>query len=115
MIDPFNDLPYEGTLSRLTRYGTMNTPSLKTARERKGKRQPRSRAVGTASGTAQDVKVYNLNDPSNVAIVPISAFARKRTTRTTRGTSASALAEAQAQRDWRNDLLRKAGNASDYD
>jgi hypothetical protein len=106
------DDDYMGTLSGLTKYGTMNTPSLKTNRERRGKARagkvrPRTRSTAHTS----DVKVYHVDDPTNAVTVPASAYARKRRIVRKSPNSDEARAWQQAQRDWRAQLrARVAGN-----
>jgi hypothetical protein len=107
---------YEGTLSSLTRYGTLNTPSLKTGHERKGKAKirhtPRVSNVGHGAGTTgSDVKVYMRGDEENAVSVPASAYARKRRIVRNSPTSDEARAWMQAQADHRMALqARVAGN-----
>jgi hypothetical protein len=113
------DAPYEGTLSSLTRYGTLNTPSLKTGHERRGKakckRNPRLTGP-LGQGRTSDVTVYHRDKPEERYVVPASFYSRGRSYVGTKHVyHGDATAELQARQDHRLDLLRRAGNASDVD
>lgn len=103
-----------GTLSSLSRYGTMNTPSLKTARERKGKAKCKTPARLRDVSIDSTVTVYHIDKQDERYTVDASFYSRKRSTRSTHDNS-EAQAAQQARLDWKRSLLSAAGNNSDCD
>lgn len=112
MIDA-TDAPYEGTLSSLTRYGTMNTPSLKTGRERKGKAKVKTPPRYRSKAVDSTVTVYHVDRPDERYSVSADYYSRKRTSRT--HSNSNSAAEQQARQDARLALLASVGNNSDCD
>lgn len=111
-----NNGEYMGTLSGLTRYGTMNTPSLKTLREKKGKAHIRhtprlSRADQPGEGSYGEVRVYKQGDEDSAIVLPASHFRSTKRALRSATTQSEAQAVRQAQADYRMRLrARVAGN-----